>query len=81
MAKTQAHTWHIIRQHPVQIGTLARQNKIAQTAKNNYLKVMFMNFDHFWRFLASQEIHRMPVMATAIVELKSQGIGLRTWVN
>ena len=46
-----------------------------------------MIFDHFWQFLASfeafasQEIHRMPVMVTAIVELNSQGIGLRTWIN
>ena len=46
-----------------------------------------MIFDHFWRFLASfeafasQEIHRMPVTVTAIVELNSQGTGLRTWIN
>ena len=46
-----------------------------------------MIFYHFWQFLASleafasQKIHRMPVTVTAIVELKSQGTGLRTWVN
>ena len=46
-----------------------------------------MIFDHFWRFLASfkafasQEIQRMPVTVTAIVELNSQGTGLRTWIN
>ena len=46
-----------------------------------------MIFYHFWRFFASfeafasKEIHRMPVMVTAIVDLNLQGTGLRTWIN
>ena len=46
-----------------------------------------MIFDHFWRFLASfgafasQEIQRIPVTVTAIVELNSEGTGLRIWIN
>ena len=69
---TQVHTCHIIWQHPANIGSVARQKKIAQIPKNDYLKILLKIFDHFCQFFAlfeafaSQEIHTMHVMLTAI---------------